>query len=116
MLFRILLDILWDLDRGCLEVCVILNANPSLMNDSSEEIIVLIRSSSEMSISTVRALPSTRTTRFFAAFMNAFPGRVSTRVSTIQIQPVQNMKYYREQDREVLARGLQIKFLYGIIL
>jgi len=46
--------------------------------------------------------------------MNAFPGRVSTRVSTIQIQPVQNMKYYREQDREVLARGLQIKFLYGI--
>jgi hypothetical protein len=76
MFLSILLDMLCDLDRGCLEVCVILSAKPLLKKNPNEEIILLITSSSEMSISIVNALPSIRTMTFFASFMQAAPSCV----------------------------------------
>ena len=71
--FSILLVMLWERDKGCLEVCVILSGNPLSMRQLSEEIIALIISSSEISISIMNALPSSLTMMFFASFIQAFP-------------------------------------------
>jgi len=38
--------------------------------------------------------------------MHASPERGTTKASTIQIQPVENMNFDRDQDREVSAQGL----------